>query len=125
MDRFIDYSRTDFTKQNQSYDVIFDAVGNLHFTDCRRVLSANGTFITIVPNAKKILFNLLTAFLPGKKCRFVSAMPKKKDLLWLKQKIEEKRIRIVLDRTYPLENAKEAHEYLERGHAQGKVVLSV
>ena len=125
VDRFIDYSRTDFTKQDQSYDAIFDAVGNLHFTDCRPVLSANGTFITIVPNAKKILFSLLTAFLPGKKCRFVSVLPKKDDLLWLKQKIEEEKIRVVLDRTYPLESAKEAHEYMEKGHAQGKVVLSV
>jgi NADPH:quinone reductase-like Zn-dependent oxidoreductase len=124
-DRVIDYTNADFTRQDHIYDVIFDAVGNLHFTACRRVLSAGGAFITIVPDAAKILFSLLTAFLPGKRCRFVSVMPKKHDLLWLKQKIEEQRLRVVLDRTYPLEKAGEAHAYMEKGHARGKVVLTL
>jgi NADPH:quinone reductase-like Zn-dependent oxidoreductase len=121
----IDYTGEDFTRQNRAYDVIFDAVGNLDFAKSRQVLTAGGMFITIVPDVKKIFFSLLTAFLPGKKCRFVSVMPKRDDLLWLKQKIEEERIRVVLDRTYPLESAKEAHEYMEKGHARGKVVLTI
>lgn len=124
-DKVIDYTEENFTKQNQSYDVILDAVGNLDFADCKRVLSPGGTFITIVPNAKKIMLSLLSAFLPGKKCRFVSAMPNKNDLLWLKEKIEEEKIRVVLDRTYPLVQAQEAHKYMEKGHAQGKVVLTL
>jgi NADPH:quinone reductase-like Zn-dependent oxidoreductase len=124
-DRVIDYTETDFTRQDQSYDVLFDAVGNLNFADCRHVLSEGGTFITIVPTIKKILLNLFTVILPGKKCRFVSAMPNKDDLLWLKEKIEEERLRVVLDRTYALEQAREAHEYMEEGHARGKVVLIV
>jgi NADPH:quinone reductase-like Zn-dependent oxidoreductase len=124
-DKVIDYTEENFTKQNQSYDVIFDAVGNLDFADCKRVLSPGGTFITIVPNAKKIMLSLLSAFLPGKKCRFVSAMPNKDDLLWLKEKIEEEKIRVVLDRTYPLVQAQEAHKYMEKRHAQGKVVLTL
>ena len=124
-DRVIDYTEENFTKQNQCYDVIFDAVGNLDFADCKRVLSPGGIFITIVPNAKNILLSLLTAFLPGKKCRFVSALPNKDDLLWLQEKIEEEKIRVVLDRTYPLVQAQEAHKYMEKGHAQGKVVLTL
>jgi len=124
-DRIIDYTSTDFTRQRQAYDIIFDAVGNLDFADCKGVLSPGGTFITIVPNAQTIIHSLFSALLPGKKCRFTSAMPKKDDLCWLKEKIEEGRIRVVLDRTYMLEQAKEAHEYMEKGHAQGKVVLSL
>jgi NADPH:quinone reductase-like Zn-dependent oxidoreductase len=124
-DSVIDYTKSDFTKQDKFYDVLFDAVGNLDFADSKRVLSPGGTFITIVPNAKKILFSLITALLPGKKCRFVSAMPDKDDLKWLQERIEEERIRVVVDRTYPLEQAKEAHVYMEKGHAQGKVVLTL
>lgn len=124
-DRVIDYTEIDFTRQGQLYDVIFDAVGNLDFALCKPVLAEGGTFITIVPNFKKIMLSLITAVLPGKKCRFVSALPNKDDLLWLKEKIEEERIRVVLDRTYELEQAKEAHEYMEKGHARGKVVLAV
>jgi NADPH:quinone reductase-like Zn-dependent oxidoreductase len=123
--RVIDYTAEDFTRQNQHYDVIFDTVGNLDFAGCKPVLSPGGTFITIVPDGKKILLHLLTALLPGKKCRFVSAIPKRDDLLWLLEKIEEEKIRVVLDRTYPLEQAQEAHEYMEKGHAQGKVVLTL
>ena len=124
-DRVINYSRVDFTRQGQIYDVIFDTVGNLHFTVCRRLLSPGGIFITIVPDAWNILFSLLSIFLPGKKCCFVSVMPKKDNLLWLKKKIEEQRIRVVLDKTYPLEKAQEAHAYMEKGHARGKVVLTL
>lgn len=124
-ERVIDYTRADFTRQDQAYDVIFDAVGNLHFIACGRVLSAGGTFITIVPDVAKILFSLFTAILPGKKCCFVSVMPKKDDLLWLKKKIEEQRVRVVLDKTYSLEDAAKAHAYMEKGHARGKVVLTL
>ena len=124
-DRVIDYTGEDFTRQDQSYDVIFDAVGNLEFAGCKRVLAAGGTFITIVPDVKKIVRSLFSALLPGRKCRFASAMPNKGDLLWLQEKIEEERLRVVLDRTYPLEQAIAAHEYMEKGHARGKVVLTV
>lgn len=124
-DRVIDYTTTDFTSQEQIYDVIFDTVGNLDFSRCKPVLAPRGIFITIVPNATKILLSLLSFLLPGRKCRFVSAMPQKEDLLWLKKKIVEERIRVVLDRTYPLEQAAEAHVYMEKGHARGKVVLTI
>lgn len=52
-------------------------------------------------------------------------MPNKYDLLWLEEKIEGERIRVVLDRTYALEQTREAHEYMEESHARGKVVLIV
>lgn len=123
--RVIDYTGVDFTRQEHFYDVIFDAVGNLDFKDCKRVLSPAGTFITIVPNAKKIMHSLLNAMLPGRKYRFASAFPSRKDLIWLKDNIEAARIRVILDRTYTLGQAKEAHEYMEKGHARGKVVMTL
>ena len=52
-------------------------------------------------------------------------MPNKDDLIWLKERIEEEKIRVVLDRTYPLKQANDAHAFMEKGHAQGKVVLTL
>ena len=124
-DAVIDYTRTDFTRQDQSYDVIFDAVGNVDFAACKPVLTKGGTYVTIVPTLKKILLSLVTAVLPGKKCRFVSAMPEKADLLWLGENLGHERIRVILDRTYPLAQAGAAHVFMEKGHARGKVVLTV
>jgi NADPH:quinone reductase-like Zn-dependent oxidoreductase len=124
-DSVIDYTRRDFTLGNEEYDVIFDTVGNRTFSDCGRVLSRSGLYITIVPTLQKVALTLITSLLPGKKCRFVSMKPGAKTLAWLKERIEEKKIRVVIDKTYPLEQAKDAHRYLETGHARGKVVLTV
>jgi NADPH:quinone reductase-like Zn-dependent oxidoreductase len=124
-DSVIDYTVRDFSRGTEEYDVILDTVGNRTFFDCSRVLSRNGLYITIVPAFQKIALTLITALLPGKKCKFVSMRPKARDLAWLKERIEEQKIRVVIDRTYPLEQAKDAHYYLEKGHARGKVVLTV
>ncbi len=124
-DDVIDYTKSDFIKGDAKYDIIFDAVGNKEFFDCRSVLSPGGIYVTLVPNGKIILLSLLTSVLPGKKCKFISAKPSLQDLSWLKEKIEEEAVKVVIDKTYPLEKAKEAHEYMEKGHARGKVVLIV
>jgi len=107
-DHVIDYTLSDFTKENKKYDMIFDTVGNLMFADCKRVLSSGGAYITIVPNVKKILLTLFTFILPGKKCKFVSVKPNAQDLSWLKEEIEENKIKPVIGRVYPLDKAKEA-----------------
>jgi NADPH:quinone reductase-like Zn-dependent oxidoreductase len=122
-DDVIDYTKSDFIKGDVKYDVIFDAVGNKEFFACKYVLSPGGIYITLVPNGKRILLSLITSVLPGKKCKFISVKPNLQDLSWLKEKIEEETIKVVIDKTYPLENAREAHEYMETGHARGKVVL--
>lgn len=124
-DAVIDYTVTDFTRGAAEYDVVFDTVGNKAFSDCRRVLIRNGLYITIVPTLQKLALMLMTALIPGKKCVFVSAKPGAQDLPWLKERIEEKKIRVVIDRIYPLKSVKDAHNYLEKGHARGKVVLNV
>jgi NADPH:quinone reductase-like Zn-dependent oxidoreductase len=124
-DDVIDYTKSDFIKGNEKYDIIFDVVGNKGFFDCKSVLSPGGIYITLVPNGKIILLSLLTSVLPGKKCKFISAKPNLQDLSWLKENIEEEAIKVVIDKTYPLEAVKEAHEYMDLGHAIGKVVLIV
>lgn len=124
-DNVIDYTKSDFIKGKIKYDVIFDAAGNKEFFTCKSVLSPGGIYITLIPNGKIILLSLLTSVLPGKKCKFITAKPNLHDLSWLKEKIEEEAIKVVIDKIYPLEKARDAHEYIEKGHARGKVVLMV
>jgi NADPH:quinone reductase-like Zn-dependent oxidoreductase len=124
-DDVIDYVKSDFIKGDIKYNVIFEGVGNKEFFNCKSVLSPGGIYVTLVPSGKIILLSLLTSVLPGKKCKFISAKPNLQDLSWLKEKIEEDVINVVIDKTYPLEKAREAHEYLETGHARGKVVLII
>ncbi|MFC1854939.1 NAD(P)-dependent alcohol dehydrogenase [Thermodesulfobacteriota bacterium] len=121
----IDYTKEDCLTDDRLYDVIFDTVGNLTFSECKHSLVNGGTYVTIVPSVKKILSMVMTYIMPGKKCRFVSVMPKKDSLKWLKEEVEVEKLKVVIDRTYPLESAKEAHEYIEKGHAKGKIALTV
>ncbi len=124
-DKVIDYTEGDFINEAETYDIVFDTVGNKEFSSVKRVLSPGGTYVTIVPNPRMILLGLLTSVLPGRKCVFVSVKPDLDDLAWLKEKIEEGKIKVVIDRTFELKEASMAHEYLETGHARGKVVLAV
>ena len=124
-DEVIDYTKRDFVKEDITYDVLFEGVGNRSYSDCKQIISPGGVYITLIPNGKVILMSFLTSIIPGKKCKFIAAKPKQQDLIWLKDKIEQELVKVVIDRTYPLEKAKEAHEYMEAGHARGKVVLTV
>jgi NADPH:quinone reductase-like Zn-dependent oxidoreductase len=124
-DDVIDYTKTDFVKGNKRYDIIFDTVGNKDFFSCKSVLSPGGIYLTLIPSGKIILLSLLTSVLPGRRCKFISAKPGLQDLSWLKEKIEDEAIKVVIDKTYPLEKVREAHAYLEKGHARGKVVLII
>ena len=123
-DAVIDYTREDFTRNGQSYDVIFDAVGKHSFRRSRGSLKPGGSYL-----ATDGLRNLLLALRPwrrqGKKVRFPSSMPTKKDILFIKELIETGKYRPVIDRTYPLEQVVEATKYVETEQKTGNVVLTV
>lgn len=123
----IDYTKEDFTKSGQSYDLILDNVANHSFSDLRRALTPRGM---IVPNSGHggmgyvIKAFILSPFMRQQGSPFVSK-PNQKDLVFLKELIESGRITPVIDRTYPLNDTPEALRYLEEGHARGKVVVTV
>jgi NADPH:quinone reductase-like Zn-dependent oxidoreductase len=123
-DRVIDYTQEDFTRNGQTYDVIFDAVGKHSFRRCRGSLKRGGSYL-----ATDGFRNLLLALRPwgigGKKVRFPSSMPTKKDILFIKGLIEAGRYRAVIDRCYPLEDVVEATRYVETEQKTGNVVLTV
>ncbi len=132
-DQVIDYTQDDFTQSGQRYDLMFDNVGNRSLSDCRRVLSPRGVYVTVgAPvggdwiGPQIWLFKVLLASLVGSR-KMVSflAKPNKEDLLVLKELLEAGKVTPVIDRHYKLSEVPEAIRYLEEGHAQGKVVITV
>ena len=126
-DHVIDYTKEDFTQGSLRYDLILDQVGNHSLTDCRGVLTPQGVHI---PNSghsgMSYVINAFVAsiFIRQQGAPFVS-MPKTEDLEALKELIETGKITPVIDRTYPLSETPQAMSYVGKGHARGKVVISV
>lgn len=123
-DRVIDYTQQDFAEDIAQYDIIFDAVGKRSLSQTKRVLKPNGIYITTLPSPEVFLESVLTAFLPGQKAKFILQKPNTQDLIYLKELIEASKIRVVIDRTYPLQELAAAHGYSETGRVVGKIVLA-
>jgi NADPH:quinone reductase-like Zn-dependent oxidoreductase len=130
-DHVIDYTREDFTRNGQSYDLIYDAVANHSLADLRRALSPRGTCVVTGFNGMSRLFEHmilgpLTSRVGHKRVGMQSvATPNRKDLVFVKELIEAGKIVPVIDRRYSLSETGEAIRYLETGHARGKVVVVV
>src|SRR5256885_6074955 len=112
-DRVIDYSQEDFTQNGETYDVIFDAVGKLSFGRCRRSLKPGGIYLP-TDGIRNLILVPLTSRIGDKRVLF--AIPPrftKGDLLFLKELIEARKYRAVIDRTYRLEDVVDATRYVE------------
>jgi len=126
-DRVVDYTREDFTKSGERYDVVLDAVQKHSFRRSRRSLVPGGLyaatdlgFLWHVP-----LLALLSRWIGSRKVVFALGGPAKEDLALVAELIEAGRYRPVVDRTYPLEEVVEASRYVETGQKTGNVVLTV
>jgi NADPH:quinone reductase-like Zn-dependent oxidoreductase len=129
-DQVIDYTQEDFTENGKTYDIIFDTVGKISFSDCKDSLKDEGIYLTTVPTPGTMLQVIWTIKSGGKKVKFMaaglrSAREKIKDLIFLTELIETGKIRPVIDRRYPLEQIADAHRYVEQGHKKGNVVITV
>jgi NADPH:quinone reductase-like Zn-dependent oxidoreductase len=126
-DHVIDYTKEDFTQGSQRYDLILDQVANHSLSDCRRVLTPQGKHIPNSGNSG--LGYIINAFVSSLFIRQQSApflsIPKTEDLETLKEFIETGKVTPVIDRTYPLSEMPQAMSYVGKGHARGKVVISV
>ena len=116
----IDYTKEDFTENKEAYDVIFDAVGNLSLSQCKKSLTKQGKLILINTG---LLTNLLSIVRKNVICGV--AGESKENLDFLRECVEAGDIEAVIDRIYPLEKIVEAHRYVGRGHKKGSVVISV
>jgi NADPH:quinone reductase-like Zn-dependent oxidoreductase len=129
-DKVIDYTKENFTKINEKYDIIFDTVGKSSFADCKSSLTKNGKYLTAAISMS-ILFQMLwTSKIGSKKAQIAftglrSTGDKAKDLSWIKELVESGKIKAVIDKTFPLEQIAEAHNYVDKGHKKGNVVLTL
>ncbi len=126
-DRVIDYMTTDFTKEDQKYDFIFDTVGKSSFTQCKPLLNAGGSYISSELGwmAENIFFALVTPLMGSKKVIFPIPKDIKASILLIKKLIEEQKFKTVIDRKYPLEQIADAFRYVETGQKTGNVVISL
>src|SRR5512143_3800921 len=124
-DRVIDYHHRDFTLSGERYDIIFDTVSSRSFGECKKVLSRSGVYVNTLPSFSIFRDILLTSLFPGKKAATIMARFWDADMDWLRGQLEAGRIKVVLDRVYPLKQAKDALAYSQSGRAKGKVVLKV
>ena len=132
-DHVIDYTREDFTRGAERYDLIVDTVSTHSVLDYRRVMTAQGTYVLIGSTepgnwfgffAKPLEGMLLSAFV-GQHFDMMLAELNRKDLATLADLMQSGKLTPVIDRRYPLSETAEALRYLEKGHARGKVVLTV
>jgi len=132
-DEVVDYTREDFTKGGQPYDLILDVAASRPLSECRRVLASNGTLVLVGapdgrrmgPIVARILAMIVLSRFASQKLLPFLAKNSKEDLMFLKELVEAGRIRPVIDRTYPLSETAAAIRYLEEGHARGKIVITV
>ena len=128
-DHVIDYTREDFAQSGRHYDLILGANAHHSIFDYRRALSQDGIYVLVGGGVVRIIQGMLMAPLVSRigrrKMRFFIANINQKDLVFLKELLEARKIVPVIDRRYPLSGAAEALRYLEEGHAQGKIVITV
>ncbi len=134
-DHVIDYTKEDFTKGEQRYDLILDNVGNQPLSGFRRALQPKGICVMIGgggpndggligPMARPVKALLMSPFVSQKMGMFMADL-NKQDLTILGDLMQSGKVTPVIDRTYPLSQIAEAIRYLEQGHARGKVVISM
>lgn len=124
-DHVIDYIQEDFTKNDETYDVIFDVVGKSSFSHSIRSLKKDGRYLLANPRLLPMIRGLWTSMTSDKKVMFEFASYKTEDLVFLKELIEAGKIKAVIDRCYPLEQVAKAHAYVDTGRKKGSVVIAI
>lgn len=123
-DHVIDYTKEDFTKNGEVYDVIFDVIGKISFPNTKASITPNGTYLLANP-VSQMTQALWTRMRSSNKVIMETASGTIADLIYLRGLIEERKLRTVIDRTFPLEEIIEAHRYVEKGGKLGNVVITV
>jgi NADPH:quinone reductase-like Zn-dependent oxidoreductase len=126
-DRVIDYTAEDFTKDDQTYDVVLDAVGKSSFGRCKRLLKPGGTYLSseLGPLAQNPVLALVTPLFGGKRVMFPIPKHDQQMVTYFKDLIESGKFTPVIDRRYPLDQIVDAYRYVETGQKIGNVVISV
>jgi NADPH:quinone reductase-like Zn-dependent oxidoreductase len=123
-DHAIDYTQEDFTENGETYDLIFDILGKSSFSRCKNSLTENGRYLLASFKMRQLFQMLWTSMIGGKKVICALSGESPDDLIVIKELVEAGKIRAIIDRCYPLEQAAEAHRYVEAGHKKGHVVIT-
>jgi NADPH:quinone reductase-like Zn-dependent oxidoreductase len=124
-DKVIDYTKQDYTKSGETYDVIFDIVGKGTLSRSIGLLKNNGIYLNGNPRLPDRFKGRLTSMTTDKKVISKIADYKIEDLNYLKDQIEAGKIKTVIDRRFPLEKVVEAHRYVESGQKKGNVIIKI
>ena len=124
-DKVIDYTKEDFTKRGETYDIIFDTVGKSPFSGSTRSLKKEGIYLFTTYGLPRIFRVLWLNLTSSKKGMNGLLEERTEDLIFLLKLIETGKLKAVIDRTYPFEQAAEAHRYVETGQKKGNVVIKV
>ena len=123
-DRVIDYTQTELVELDATFDAIFDVFGNYSFDKLKHLLEPLGTYVQTIPSGR-ILRDVARTLLRRKRAKLVLVKSRRDQLDWLRQQIDTGSLRVVVDRSFALEDAAEAHRYMETKRARGKVVLEL
>jgi NADPH:quinone reductase-like Zn-dependent oxidoreductase len=124
-DKVIDYTKEDFTKSGETYDVIFDVVGKIRFSQCKSSLKQKGIYLENLLELSDILKMIWTSIIGGKKIKGGVSSESVENLNFFLELIGSGKLKPVIDRSYPLEQIDEAFRYVEKGHKKGTVVITV
>jgi len=125
-DFVIDYTKEDYTRNDQTYDIIFDAIGANTLSKCKKILSDKGLYVSNnFLNSPRHIFQLMTNRFRKKKLKIGVADESADNLNLLRKWIENGKIKPVIDTVYPLNQTADAHRHYENGHSKGRVVISI
>ncbi|MEA1898955.1 MAG: NAD(P)-dependent alcohol dehydrogenase, partial [Bacteroidota bacterium] len=119
--KVIDYTKDDFSNSDETYDVIFDTVGKTSFSSCKKSLKKNGLILLTTPKLTYLIRSLWSSI----KVIVGGASENVEDLNFLKELIETRKIKAVIDKHFSLKQIVEAHRYVDKGHKKGNVVITV
>jgi len=125
--RVIDYTAEDFTKDEQTYDVVLDAVGKSSFGRCKRLLKPGGIYLSsdLGPLSQNPILALITPLFGGKRVMFPIPRDDQEMVRYFKGLVESGEFKPLIDRRYPLDQIVQAYRYVETGQKIGNVVISV
>lgn len=124
-DAVIDYTKEDFTKNGQTYDIIFDTVGKTSVSRSQRSLKQKGSYLFATFGLPMLVQVLWLSMTSSQQAIFGILQERTEDLIFLKELIEAGEIKAIIDRCYPLEQAAEAHRYVETGDKKGNVIITM
>jgi NADPH:quinone reductase-like Zn-dependent oxidoreductase len=129
-DKVVDYTKDDFTKNGETYYIIFELVGKSSFSKCKNSLKQNGKFLQAAITMKVFPSVLWTSIFSSKKSLIMATglrppAERSKDLNFISGLLETGKIKPIIDKIFPLEKIAEAHAYVDKGHKKGNVVITI